>query len=50
MSSRPATFRPRPIDVHVPLLVVQLNELNEEGVATRAAQHGQADNHDVRDN
>lgn len=51
MSQRNAAFRPRPIDVHVPLPIVRdLNDLSEEGVATRAAQHGQADSHEVRQN
>lgn len=49
MSSRNSTIRPRPIDVNVPLPIVRdLDDLNEEGIATRAAQHGQADTHDVR--
>lgn len=48
-SQRNSAFRPRPLDVHVPLPIVRdLDDLNEEGIATRAAQHGQADGHDVR--
>jgi len=35
--------RPRPLDLHQQLVIVRnLDELNEEGIATRALQHGQA--------